>query len=373
MEQAKAPSLTYQGSGVDYEQMDPAKRAAQICALTTADNLAHHGMREVPWSRGESVYLTEEDDRYNGHVEEGLGTKNRVAEAMRRLTGQLSFNLIAQDLLAMIVNDMITLGVMPVTVAMHLAAGSSDWFADEPRVANLMEGFAEACDIARCTWGCGEMPTLKVLVHPDFPVLAGSAAGIIKPKSRLIDPRNLRDGDVITFLPSTGIHANGLTLAQQIAESLPDGYLTDIGNGQTYGDALLVPTPIYVPVLDDLLGAGIVPHYTVNVTGHAWRKLERATEPFVYVIHAVPEVPPVLQFIQHHGNLTNEEAYGNLNMGAGFALFLAQNDVRAASDVVRRHGMELFNAGYVTKRGDLKAVEILPLDLTFDAESLKVR
>lgn len=372
MAENEAP-LTYQGSGVDYDLMDPAKRAAQVCAFTTAGNLAHHGMREVPWSRGESVYLTEEDDRYNGHVEEGLGTKNCIAEEMHRLVGQLSFNLIAQDLLAMIVNDMITLGVMPVTVAMHLATGSSAWFADEYRVANLMEGFAEACDIAGCTWGCGEMPTLMPNVHPDFPVLAGSATGIIKPKNRLIDPHNLRDGDVIAFLPSTGIHANGLTLARQIAELLPRGYLTEIGNGQTYGDALLVPTPIYVPVLDDLLTAGIVPHYTVNVTGHGWRKLMRAIEPFVYVIHAIPKVPPVLQFIQRRGNLTNEEAYSNLNMGAGFALLLAQDDVRAATEVVRQHGMELFNAGYIIKRGDSKAVEILPLDLTFDAESLKVR
>ena len=279
-DEASDAPLTYAASGVDYDLMDPFKRLAQQAARATAGNLAHFGFEEVAASRGESAYLIETPEAYLAHVEEGLGTKNLVADAMYRLTGRTFYDAIGQDTVAMIVNDLITVGAMPVSIAMHLAVGTSEWFADAQRVADLVQGFQHACNLARAVWGGGETPTLRKIVAPDTAVLAGSAVGIIRPKERLIRA-NLAEGDVILFLAASGIHANGLTLAQRIADRLPQGYLTPIGDGRPYGEALLDPTPIYVPVLDDLLAAGIVPHYTANVTGHGWRKLMRASEPFV--------------------------------------------------------------------------------------------
>ncbi|MDH7571110.1 MAG: AIR synthase related protein, partial [Armatimonadota bacterium] len=170
-------AMTYAGAGVDYDLMDPFKRMAQEAARATAGHLQRFGFHEVAASRGESAYLLETPDAYLAHVEEGLGTKCAVADAMYPLTGRTFYDHIAQDTVAMIVNDLITVGAMPVCVAMHLAVGSSQWFADERRTADLVRGWKHACDLARCAWGGGETPTLKNLVAPDAAVLGGSALG----------------------------------------------------------------------------------------------------------------------------------------------------------------------------------------------------
>jgi phosphoribosylformylglycinamidine cyclo-ligase len=363
---------TYAASGVDYGLLDPFKRAAQEAAAGTAGNLARFGLREVPGTRGESAYLIEAPDFFLAHVEEGLGTKNRVADVMAGLTGRGFYDAIGQDTVAMIVNDLITVGALPVAVAMHLAVGTSDWFRDARRAEDLVRGFRRACDLAGATWGGGETPTLKGIVAPGEAVLAGSAVGIVRPKERLIRG-DLTAGDRIVILAASGIHANGLTLAARVAEGLPAGYGTPIPGGRTYGEALLDPTPIYVPAVEAILAAGIVPHYAANITGHGWRKLMRAPEPFVYRIERIPEVPPVLEFLRTEGRLSDEEAYGNLNMGAGFALFLAAGEAARACELSRRAGIEAFDAGEVEKRGGEKRVIIRPKGIEFGGESLKIR
>ena len=77
------------------------------------------------------------------------------------------------------------------------------------------------------------------------------------------------------LLASSGIHANGVSLARKLAERLPDGYRTRLADGTLYGEALLAPTTLYAPVTEALAAAGITPHYCANITGHGWRKLMR--------------------------------------------------------------------------------------------------
>jgi phosphoribosylformylglycinamidine cyclo-ligase len=182
-------NMTYADTGVNYYAMDPFKRAAQLAARKTAGNIKRLNggeFREFEPSRGESAYLIEAADSYFAHVEEGLGTKNLVADAMYALTGKSYYDHIAQDTVAMIVNDLVTLGGLPLSVAMHLAVGTSDWFKDEVRVHDLISGWTKACDLARCVWGGGETPTLKGIINPETVVLSGSAIGIVKPKDKLI-------------------------------------------------------------------------------------------------------------------------------------------------------------------------------------------
>src|SRR3989344_4843881 len=286
-------NMTYASTGVNYDAMDPFKRMAQIAGRETAGNINRLNggeFREFETSRGESAYLIEAAKSYFAHVEEGLGTKNLVADAMYALTGKSYYDQIAQDTVAMIVNDLVTLGALPLSVAMHLAVGSSDWFNDEKRSQDLINGWKRACDLAGCTWGGGETPTLKGVVAPEAVVLSGSAIGIVKPKERLIAP-NIQHGDAIVAFESSGIHANGLTLARTIADKLPDGYLTKLPDGRTYGETLLDPTHIYTAAIRRCFDDGVDIHYAVNVTGHGWRKLMRATQPFAYVIEDLPRKP----------------------------------------------------------------------------------
>lgn len=367
--------MTYAGVGVDYDAMDPFKRMAQLAGRETAGNinrLANSEFREVETSRGESVYLIEAANSYFAHVEEGLGTKNLVADAMYRLTGKSYYDHIAQDTVAMIVNDMITLGALPLSVAMHLAVGDSDWFDDEHRCRDLVDGWKYACHLARCVWGGGETPTLKGVVVPDTVVLSGSAMGLVKPKERLITAKNIRHGDAIIFIESSGIHANGLTMARKIADKLPDGYLTKLNDGRTYGEALLDPTHVYVALIEDCLNHGVNIHYTVNITGHGWRKLMRAIQPFAYIIDHLPRQLPIFDFLQKHGPIDDTEAYGNFNMGAGFALYVSETDAKKVQGVAGELGLGAWCAGHI-EQSDTKKVVIKPKGLEYLGSTLGVR
>ncbi len=365
--------MTYAGTGVSYDVMDPFKLKAQKAARTTAGNIARLNggeFNELFESRGESAYLIEAANSYFAHVEEGLGTKNLVADAMRSLTGKSYYDSIAQDTVAMIVNDMVTVGALPLSVAMHLAVGSSDWFTNEARVNDLLNGWRKACNLARCVWGGGETPTLRDIIVPGRVSLSGSAMGIVKPKSRLITNR-VRHGDVIVLIESSGIHANGLTLARKIADKLPGGYATKLSDGRTYGETLLDPTHIYVGLVEDCFEAGVDIRYAVNITGHGWRKLMRASEPMTYVIRQLPRSLPIFDFIQRHGPVDDREAYGNLNMGAGFALYVSEPDAAKVLAVAGRLSLTGLVAGHIEK--GQKRVVIRPMGIVFEADTLQVR
>ncbi len=174
------------------------------------------------------------------------------------------------------------------------------------------------------------------------------------------------------LLASSGIHANGLSLARKLSERLPQGYLTPIDDsGKRFGDALLAPTTLYSPVTEALWQAGIVPHYAANITGHGWRKLLRHPARFTYRIHALPEVPPVLAFMRQQAGQTEHEAYSTLNMGAGFALFVAPECAERTVAVARQQGIAGLIAGHV-EAGD-KQLLIEPLGLRFGEDALQLR
>ncbi|HLP86593.1 MAG TPA: AIR synthase related protein [Candidatus Paceibacterota bacterium] len=366
--------MTYESTGVNYADMDPFKIACQKRATLTSKNAKRLGFDSFEWTRGESAYLFDTDGAYQifAHVEEGLGTKNLVADAMMKITGKSHYDHVAKCTIAMIVNDMITLGAFPVSLAMHLAVGSSDWFKNEERVSDLIKGWGDACDEAGCIWAGGETPTLKGIIYPEASLLSGSAVGVRTIFAPPMDPdsESIKNGDAIIFLESSGIHANGLTLARKIADNLPKGYETELSDGRMYGEALLDPTHIYVRFIEECINRDIWIHYAVNVTGHGWRKLMRAPQLFNYVIEKLPTQLPIFDFIQEHGPVSDEEAYGNLNMGAGFAMFVSPESVEKLSQI--ETNLKWFVAGYVEK-SSTKRVVILPKGLEFKAETLAVR
>jgi phosphoribosylformylglycinamidine cyclo-ligase len=364
--------LSYDDSGVRYEQLDAFKRACQAAARTTAGALAAHGYREPPAVRGESAYLIEGEDHYLAHVEEGLGTKNRVADAVQAAGGGCHYRAIGIDTVATIVNDLVTCGALPVSVAMHAAVGDSAWFADAARAQGLVDGFAEGCRLAGAVWGGGETPALRGLVEPSAIVLAGSAVGRIAPKDRRI-AGDVRDGDAIVFLASSGVHTNGLTLCRGLADRLPQGYATPIGDGRTYGEALLAPSVIYVGFVRECQQRGLQPHYLAHVTGHGWRKLMRLDEAFVYEITVVRPPPPLFRFLMQAGPIELREAYATFNMGVGFAAIVAPEQAAATVAAAQAAGCDAWVAGRVRRQGARKAVVVPPLGLIFEGDTLQVR
>jgi phosphoribosylformylglycinamidine cyclo-ligase len=364
-------TLRYEQAGVDYELIDPLKVSAQRAAAATAVHLAAHGFNEVAASRGESAYVVDVGPFYLASIVECLGSKALVADEMHTLTGKSYYDGIAQDTIAMAINDLITVGATPLVVQAYWAAGGSEWFADAQRSRALVEGWKRACDTCRVAWGGGETPALAGIVADGRIDLAASCTGLINPKTRLSVGDALAPGDAIVLLASSGIHANGLSLARKLVERLPQGYLTPVLPGLSYGDALLAPTVLYSPVTEALHQAGITPHYCANITGHGWRKLLRHPAQHRYRIHTVPEVPPVLKFIQQHARQDDREAYSTLNMGAGFAIFVAARDAQRTVEVARAQGVAALVAGAV--EAGPKELLIEPLNIRFGNDDLQLR
>ena len=363
--------LTYDQAGVNYDLIDPLKVTAQRAAAATAGHLAGHGFSEVKASRGESAYVVDVGPFYLASIVECLGTKTLVADEMARLTGKSYFAGIAQDTIAMAVNDLITVGATPLVVQAYWAAGGSDWFGDAQRAQALVAGWKAACDTCQVAWGGGETPALAGIVEDGRIDLAASCTGLINPKERLSVGDKLGPGDAIVLLASSGIHANGLSLARKLAERLPQGYLTEVEPGLTYGEALLAPTALYSPVTEALWKAGIAPHYCANITGHGWRKLLRHPSALTYRIHTVPPKTTVLAFIQQQAGQDDREAYSTLNMGAGFAIFVKAADAERTAQVARDCGIDAWVAGTV-EAGE-KQLLIEPLGIRFSEDDLHLR
>jgi phosphoribosylformylglycinamidine cyclo-ligase len=265
---------------------------------------------------------------------------------------------------------------LPQTLLMNLAVGESKWFSNEARCMDLINGWREASMVSGCIWGGGETPCLSELVEPGAAVLGGSATGMVAPKSRLIISSKIREGDVIVLIHSSGIHANGLTLARKIASKLPKGYLTEIPGGKTYGDALLEPSVIYVPFMEECFDFGVDFHYAVNITGHGFRKLMRAPQPFTYVIDKLPEPDPLFGFLQEHASMDDADAYGTFNMGAGFAVIVPEENISHVVEVIRQKPTVVAPYGYTiagrVEKGEKKVV-LRPLGIEFAADTLNIR
>jgi phosphoribosylformylglycinamidine cyclo-ligase len=368
---AAGAALSYEQAGVQYDLIDPLKVQAQRAAAATASQLGAHGFNEVKASRGESAYVVDVGPFYIASIVECLGSKALVADEMAALTGKSYYRGIAQDTIAMAVNDLITVGATPMVVQAYWAAGGSEWFGDAARAQELVSGWQSACEACGAAWGGGETPALAGIVEAGRIDLAASCLGLINPKARLSLGERLAPHDAIVLLDSSGIHANGLSLARKLAERLPQGYLTPVLPGLTYGDALLTPTVLYAQVTEALWRAGIVPHYCANITGHGWRKLLRHPAALSYRIEQLPEVPPVLRFIQQQARLDDRQAYSTLNMGAGFALFVAARDAARVVEIAQGQGIGARVAGAV--HPGPKQLTIEPLNLRFDADDLQLR
>jgi phosphoribosylformylglycinamidine cyclo-ligase len=381
----------YRQAGVDYAVLDAGKRDALSEALATSHWLAAAGGRAVDSSRGEPAFVLRFAGSTLAFVLETLGTKSIIAREYHELgaAGANHFADIAYDTVAAILNDLICVGALPLVVNAYFATGSSTWYEDGERASALLAGWRRACDDAQCAWGGGESPALSGLLAPADIELAGSAVGFVPPPGEPLLGEDLLPGDEIVLVASSGLHANGASLARRVASRLPDGLLTHLpdgllthlpageeveasgtdSRGERFGAALLRPRFLYVELVRQLLGDPDVQlTYQSHITGHGLLKLMRPRRELTYRIGALPPVPPVLRFLADQAGLDPAAAYSTLNMGAGFAVYCRMGQGACVVATAAELGFDALVAGAVEEGP--RQVILEPVGVTFSSDQL---
>jgi phosphoribosylformylglycinamidine cyclo-ligase len=270
-----------------------------------------------------------------------------IARRVLEQQGADRFADVAYDTVAAILNDLCCVGALPLVLGAYFATGASDWYAQPDRAAALIEGWRRGCADAGCTWGGGESPSLAGLVHEADIELAGAAVGVVPDGSQPILGAALAAGDEIVLVRSSGLHANGASLARLVADRLAAGYATALPSGTTLGDALLEPSVLYAPLVGALLQRGLELTYISHITGHGLLKLMRPARPLRYRIERLPEIPEVLSFLVEHAGLDEHAAYSTFNMGAGYALYCRAGDAQELVAIASELGYQAERAGRV--------------------------
>lgn len=361
--------VTYKNSGVDYSKLDPIKKLAQESARNTSKNLLN-GFKEVSDSRGESAFIWEQNEHLMAFVMEGLGTKSLVADAVWEKQKKSFYAEIAQDTVATIINDLVSVGASPLVLNAYWADSGDGFLQDGKRMKDFIKGWEKACNLAGVVWGGGETPALKGIIESKSVDLGGSVVGVIKNKKHLVTDKKIKAGDRIVLIKSNGVNANGISLTRAIAKKLPKGYQTKIGN-KTYGESLLTPSNIYAKVIQDLQKANINIHYISNITGHGVRKIMRGRSKFTYVVEKIFKPQPVFDFIKENAGLSDYEMYETYNMGQDYCLILSKTDVNKCLSIIKKNKFQAIDAGYIEK-GE-KQVIIKPKNLIYKAETLDLR
>ncbi len=335
-------ALTYHKSGVNYLLMDDFKNAC-IKAGKNAHQLIEF----------KNFYLTD--------ILEGVGSLNQLADDIYHQTGKDFYYQVGWGNAATILNDLVAVGAAPLSLKLFIAAGNQDWFANKSRWRNLVRGFKDAANLSKSSWNGGETQTLVNVISKDSIVLAGSATGIIQPKSRLIDDKKIKLNDAIIFLKSSGLHTNGATLTRKIFKNDADALIESIKQ----------KTLIYTPIILELLKNNIEIHYASHITGHGWRKIMRSKRNFIYSIERIPAPQKIFTLIQQKAQLTNLQMYSDFNMGIGYAMFISEKDISKALKITKKMKFDALYAGQV-KKGK-RSVEIKPLNILLEGKELNIR
>ncbi len=254
---------------------------------------------------------------------DGVGTKQRIAQLMGK------HDTVGIDCVAMCVNDIICCGARPLFFLDYIAIGKNE----PEKVAALVAGVAEGCVQAGCALIGGETAEHPGTMQPEDYDLAGFSVGIVDRK-KILNREDVQPGDLIFGLPSSGIHSNGFSLVRKVF----DVEHADLGKnipelGRPLGEALLVPTRIYVrPVLEALKTGGIVG--ISHITGGGfYENIPRCLPDGVTARiekSAVP-TPPIFRLIQEMGRISERDMFNTFNMGIGMSLVVRPEKADAAS------------------------------------------
>ena len=173
------------------------------------------------------------------------------------------------------------------------------------------------------------------------------------------------------LVASSGLHANGASLARLIAGRLPDGYATELPDGETFGEALLAPSVMYVPLIAALLeDEDVELKYLSHITGHGLLKLMRPNGTQLPRSSGCPRYRAVLELPRREAGMDAQAAYSTFNMGAGFAFYCRAGDGERVVATAARLGLDALLAGRVEKGP--RQVVLEPVDVRFAGDRLEL-
>ncbi len=270
---------------------------------------------------------------------DGVGTKIKLAFLMDK------HDTVGIDCVAMCINDVACAGGEPLFFLDYIACGKNY----PEKIAAIVKGVAEGCRQAGAALIGGETAEHPGLMPEDEYDLAGFAVGVADEKD-LITGENIRPGDVLIGIASSGVHSNGFSLVRKVFEMTRenlDTYYEELGT--TLGEALLVPTRIYVKALKSVREASVTVKGCSHITGGGF--YENIPRMLPEGIRAVVEkdsyeVPAIFKLLQKKGGIEEQMMYNTYNMGLGMVLAVAPEDVDKTMAAVRAAGETPYVVGH---------------------------
>ena len=267
---------------------------------------------------------------------DGVGTKLKLAFTMEKN------DTVGIDCVAMCVNDIACAGGEPLFFLDYIACGKNE----PEKIADIVKGVAEGCIQSECALIGGETAEMPGFYPVDEYDLAGFAVGVVDEKD-LITGKEIKPGDTLIGIASSGVHSNGFSLVRSVftinKESL-DTYYDSLG--KTLGEALLAPTKIYVKTMKEIKKSGVRVKGCSHITGGGF--YENVPRMLHDGVHAVInkdsyEVPAIFKMLAVDGQIEEKMMYNTFNMGIGLVLAVDSADVDKVLEAAKAAG----ETGYV--------------------------
>ncbi|MBF7682065.1 phosphoribosylformylglycinamidine cyclo-ligase [Acinetobacter sp. B5B] len=327
-------SLSYKDAGVDIEAGDAlVSRIKSVAKRTTRPEVmgglgGFGALCKIPKGYESPILVSGTD---------GVGTKLRLALNLNK------HDTIGQDLVAMCVNDLLVCGAEPLFFLDYYATGH----LNVDVAADVVTGIGKGCELAGCALVGGETAEMPGMYEGEDYDLAGFSVGVVE-ESKIIDGRQVKAGDVLIAVASSGAHSNGYSLLRKILD-VKNVDLTQQIDGRTLSDVVMEPTRIYVkPVLE--LCKQVQVHAMAHITGGGLpgnlpRVLPNGAQ--AVVNESSWQWPALFQLLQSEGNVEQFEMYRTFNCGVGMVIVVDQNDADKTIDILTAQGEKAWALGYI--------------------------
>ena len=269
---------------------------------------------------------------------DGVGTKLRLAIDLHK------HNSIGIDLVAMCVNDLIVQGAEPLFFLDYYATGK----LDVDVASDVIKGIADGCEQSGCALIGGETAEMPGMYHSNDYDLAGFCVGVVE-KNEIIDGSEVRVGDALIALASSGPHSNGYSLIRKILEVAKVSAAETLLEGKPLAEHLLAPTKIYVKSILQLIKRVDV-HAIAHLTGGGfWENIPRVLPDHVRAVinEQSWQWPAIFKWLQQNGNVDTHEVYRTFNCGVGMVIALPQEDVETALALLAQTGEKVWVIGQI--------------------------